>query len=260
MGYNQLGTKLTLNLCIWVLVNNVEPIMIFALISTEIFNGGILNFLIIGIILFLILIEENLGRSYWWNVLYIFYFGLAGVKICFGDSKLFGLTPSEILQNSNNFYAGSASMFYFLFGNLRLKILIVLPIALLMENLKRKGLYSKTFSGFENPGAAITRLILNEDMIGMLERECNKASKMNELYMGYILEKGGRTLNKVDFAKIKLESVKLLIEHYSYIQEFKYRCLPVAKVLMIGMKNEIFSLHHKCMDKFFFRNFSFYVS
>ena len=93
-------------------------------------NGGLINYFTLGIMIFAIFIEENLGKSVWWKVLYVTFLLIELIKvICFKS------------QDPRN-YAYSE----FFLGRLEPSMSIILPIMVLIENLKKKGFSSKTLS------------------------------------------------------------------------------------------------------------------
>ena len=81
MGYSKIKLRLILKLLINMIFMNPEAILIVALLSNLLISGGFMNIIIIGLILFTIVIEENLGRSFWWKIIYVIFLGIIGLKL-----------------------------------------------------------------------------------------------------------------------------------------------------------------------------------
>lgn len=241
-AYNIINLRILLKLFIKSISSNIEMLFSLVLIILQIRNGGLTNIVIIYIIVFKIYIEENLGRSIWWKILYLIFLAELAVKV-------FAQTEAGKTLSTPEYYE-------FFVGTLEVKLFPILPIMFLIEYLKRQGFNTKTLSQFENPGMAMARLILNKDLNGLIDRKCDRAERMDQMNVDHILSREEKKLNKVDFARLKLESVKFLIKNYGLMLRFKKNCKPSYRRLVRLMQNEIYSIHDIDLENFYYRNFS----
>ena len=134
--------KRILLLLIQALRSNIELLFSLMIILFQTINGGLINLIINGVILFFILIEENLGLSFWWNLLYIFYLVIILLR--------------RVLMLGIDYNRNRATLDFFIGAdNSYITMLIPIMIIVLVETLKRSGFGRSTILKFENPGGAI---------------------------------------------------------------------------------------------------------
>ena len=100
---------------------------------------------------------------------------------------------------------------------------IILPIMVLIENLKKKGFSSKTLSMFENPGTCMARLILNDKVEDLIERVCEDQIKEEQLNYDHLVVSLRPKMDKVKYSNLKLNIVKNVALSYKLLGNFKYQ-------------------------------------
>ena len=187
-------------------------------------------------------LRENFGKAFWWKIISIAFILMIALKL--------------IAQTGYTFLGESAYYEFFL-GDLNQKLLMVFPTIILVELLKKHGFSRKTLSDFENPGAAIARIILNKDSNGFIDRMCDNQIKMQNFNIHHILDATVKNKKKDLIANLKLETVKFSIESHKNIKNFKDNSKHSLRTLISLMKNEVFQITPKKMKSFFFRIFSY---
>jgi len=246
MGYNIFHFITVLNLLIKTFATNFETFVIILIMVTQVLNGGMFNFFILGIILFLVLVEENLGMSTWWKIIYI---ALLMVKII----KLFTLVSKFTDFAYVEYFVGSI-------GNYDL--LSILSVMFLIENLKKLGFSDYSLSSFENPGMAIARLILNDDIENIIERIYEKELRLQQLCHEFVTAKlntKGKLNNKVA-STLKVRIVNNVLFAYQLIDNFRMESRTSLLKLIKLMRNEVYTITQERLDQFFYRNFTYQVT
>jgi hypothetical protein len=85
-GFNSLKIKKILSLGFSFLTSNIELVSTMIITLTLAFFGGVSNFVILGFIFFCIIIEEQLGFSKFWKVVYMFSLLKLVLKSTLNDS------------------------------------------------------------------------------------------------------------------------------------------------------------------------------
>lgn len=232
-GFNVINWKIIFIFALRVLKANLEFIYAFAIILIQVKYGGLFNLFLIGIIIFMILVEQERGKTFWWKTLYIIYLFIT-------------LTRRLIMLDEN--FAAQKNKIEFFFGSNDSSLLLIGPIMMIMfliENLKKKGFADSSMSGFENQGGAIARLILNRDMMAMIDRVCEAEEKHSEQNTTHLIGITENTMNQEMYANLKLDVTKWLINNYSVIGNFKSKALVATKKLVKLMRNEILESKRK---------------
>lgn len=248
-GFNEFSLKLIMRYTLRMLNANSEKIVSCILICIHIWVGGFTNILLIGIIIFTIFIEETLGRSFWWRILYTCYLVMTMLKQTYDSSR---------------FFKEHEKLVTWAFGRLNKEAMIpdticVLLVMYMIEFLKKYGVDNKSAIDFENPGQAIARLTVNNDYENMVERLTSIEIKKKELFNQYLssnVNLNNALIGQMDF---KMITVKVLIKNYTQLIEFSKEFIISAKRLIKAVRFDITRVRPKDLDSFLFRNFSHYL-
>lgn len=249
-GFNVINWKIIILYTLRVLKANLEFIYSLAIILIQVKYGGLINLIVIGFIVFAILIEQERGRTFWWKTLYITYLIITLIRRFLMQNRE---GNDDYNKKKVEFFLGSNDNNYML-------IIPIIMIMFLIENLKKKGFSAKGISDFENPGAAIARLILNDDMETLLDRVCENEEKHSEQNTTHLISLTEDTMNQESYANLKLDVTKWLINNYTVIGKFKMKASVATKKLVKLMRNEIFRIKSIDLGSFLYRNFSYRVS
>ena len=80
-GYNKLDFKILFWSIQDVISFNFELILSIWIFGYQAINGGLINYVTLWIMIFAIFIEENLGKSVWWKVLYVTFLLIELIKV-----------------------------------------------------------------------------------------------------------------------------------------------------------------------------------
>jgi hypothetical protein len=248
-GFNEFRLRIILGYTMRMLVANSEYIVSCALICIHIWVGGFSNILLIGIIVFTTFIEETLGRSFWWRILYCCYLFMTLIKQVY-DSSAFLLRHEKIV--------------IWAFGRLNKEAMIpdtlcILLVMYMIEFLKKYGVDNKSAIDFENPGQAIARLAVNNDFSNMVERLTAEDVRKKELFNNYLdssLNFNNAIICKMD---LKMMMVKVLIKNYTHLIQFTKEFIVSAQKLLKSVRFDVTRVRPQDLDSFFYRNFSHYL-
>lgn len=223
---------------------NLEIPIAFYIIYNHVMYGGLINIFTLGAIIFLILVEEYLGRGSWWNIIYIINLTMIVFERLASDSNWIDIAYLEVL-----------------FGDMtnETRLLSVLLLMPLTEQLKNKGFFDKSMNEFESPGQALARLVINNDIHNIVDRLCSRESKKDYLSTDLLLQEAQKKMNMIDFARLKLEVIKYHVLNYKIVDNFKELFYPELHLLMLRMKNEIYFVLPRNLKSFLYRNFSYRV-
>lgn len=248
-GFNQFKWNVFSHYASRLISSNSEYIVSLILIGIHIWAGGFTNILLIGIIIFTIFIEETLGRSFWWRILYVCYLTMTLIKQVY-DSSAFLKENEHIVR--------------WALGKLNKDAMIpdtlcILLVLYMIEFLKKYGVDNKSAIDFENPGQAINRLTVNEDFNSMLERKTSEEIRKKELlnmYLSSTLKFNTDVININDF---KMVMIKLLIRNYTHLREFTTEFMHSTQKLIRAVRYDMNKVAPGDLNSFWFRNFSHYL-
>lgn len=128
---------------------NIDIFGIIFLISSQLIYGGSMNFILTGIALFLIFVEEHIYTIYWWEIIQIIF--------SFGFILKVTNTSIEQLGTSNEKFIG---LINFLYGSKKETIegFSFLVITWLIFLIKRQGADLSNKYMYDNPALAIARV------------------------------------------------------------------------------------------------------
>lgn len=244
-GFNKFSLKLLLLLFFRFLTSKFELWVSLVIIILQVTQGGFLNIILIGVIIFGISVEERSGRTNFWKGLYILFLILYVIKFFLVLESEDGKSREETYE----FFLGKLGHYS--------EIGQVLCILFLIENLKKNLISDETIKNLENPGSCVARLILNKDFQNMIERLCETEVRRTEQTGDYLSEIMKKKIKDPDsYSSFKLKFTKQLISCYSLVERFKLRAFFTAKRLSRLMRNDIYSIRPELMENFFYRNFS----
>ena len=148
LGYNMFHFGTIAKYISRVMMSNCEQIAAVVLICIHVLYGGMFNTVLIGILVFTTFVEESIGRSFWWRILYTVY--------------LF-VTLFKRIYVMNTYLANNKDQVAFIFGPIdSMTDIVCIVITMLMIGLLKKfGVDNKSAIDFENPGMSIVRLVIN---------------------------------------------------------------------------------------------------
>ena len=156
----------------------------------------------LGLIFFFILVEENIGKSFWWEVLYII--------------TLFKILSESFFRENHSDYMT------LIFGSeTSLEIFKLVMITVVLYTQKKNGFSSKNFYYFETPGKAIIRLVRNRDFESLLKRISEKNLKMIRGIAHYVKKKNRKSMNVDMFKELKTLCTTTLVNAYLVIDKYK---------------------------------------
>ena len=237
-GFNSFNFNKILKLLLQFLTSNIEIVSTVIVIFTLAFYGGVSNFIFLGLILFFVMIEEQLGQSTYWKTVYMF--------------SLLKLVLKSTLKDS---YPGVVQL---IFGHpgLGSDIIIMVLLNIMLYVQKKSGFNNIQQMKLESPGAAIIRIVVNKQFYDLTQRLIEKKQKILEGLSSYLQKKCKTRLKEENYRALKIECTKNIVKAYLEIESHKLNILETGQLLAQRMKEDIFKCTNKNVDNFFFRNFS----
>ena len=246
MGYNQWKTGVIFKYLTRAFSSNAEYLISFVVIVLQILHGGLFNTVLIGIVVFTTFIEETTGRSFWWRILYCLYLFVICFKQMFNASAYLSANPLIVV---------------FFFGELSIQsdVICTLLVIYLIGILRKYSVDNKSAIDFENPGLAMARLTLNNDLQNMIDRYCNEETRKKE-FLNLLVS--ARIKNSYETAYIKEFQfclMKQVVEIQSKINSFKKEFMRTSQKLIRAIRHDFLKVKGSDFESFFFRNFSHFL-
>jgi hypothetical protein len=248
-GFNILSMKVVAQYLSRVIMSNSEWIVSISLILIHVFYGGFTNILLVGIILFTIFLEETTGRSFWWRILYVCYLIMTFTKQVYDSSKF--LRENEKIMIWALGKLGKDAMIP--------DTICILLVMYMIEFLKKYEVDGKSAIDFENPGQAICRLTVNEDIQNMLDRVVNEDVRKKQLLNEYLSSKMPINQDIIGRREFKMLLIRYLIGSYGRLQEFSKEFLYCAQKFLRAVRYDMTKVQASDLNSFLFRNFSHYL-
>lgn len=108
----------------------------------------------------------------------------------------------------------------------------------------------------ESPGAAIIRLVVNNQFMELTQRTIEKQQRLLDGLSSYLQRTFRTKMREENYRALKIECTKNIIKAYLEIENYKLEILKTGQILANRMKDDIFKCTKKNVEDFFFRNFS----
>jgi hypothetical protein len=237
-GFFLFKPKLIFSMLLRTIMSKVEHSAALLIIILSTMNGGILNMLNIGIILFLILIEETHGRLFWWRMVYTIFL-----------LKLLLMSGKE-----------STPMKAFCFGtNMGYDVLQLLFVNFVIFEQRKLGFGETEPLGIEDLGSAVIRIISNKEFIPFYDRMTELPKQKLEMLVGHITKLCEKNRSSEFFCKLKNTCTLSVVKLYHELDKFKESGLRIGALLMCRIKDDIYFNLPETTSQFWYRNFSQYT-
>ena len=222
----------------WSSSNMVQIVFwIIALISC-IYGSGF-TVIIIGILLFAILIEENYGNLYWWRILNILYLFKVMLKM-FSEAK--------------------EGFIYFMIGDsIWIDIAMMILINVVMFQQRKTGFDAKYHCQIEDIGSTVVRVIVNDDLFNIIDSVLRTHQQMCDELAHYIEKNLKDHIGKNALKVITSKCTYYLVKMYFQIDRFKSDAHGAAINLFRNMKADAVLNTPERMRWFRWRNFAIYT-
>lgn len=237
-GFIVFKPNLVLSLLSKYFTSNIEFVAALFICVIGTFNGGLINVLIIGILLFTILVEETYGHLAWWKTLYMIFL----IKL------LIGLFNTQF----SNF------MTFLLGKNPGTDIVQIVIINFVVFQQRKIGFQEEYMFNVEDMGSAVVRIVVNQDFDSFVERMTDLTKKKIEILVSYLDNKFKDTLSQEIYRKLKTKSTLTIVKVYLLIESYKIFGKTSAMKLFHRLKEDSFTNTLERGSQFFWRNFSVY--
>jgi hypothetical protein len=217
------------------ITSNVELCVAVCMAAIAAFNGGAINFVILGVIIFAVMIEETYGNLTWWKVAYIIFL-----------IKLF----LQVINLDNQFKS------FFLGSYLWTDILQTIMINIVMFQQRKIGFSDDYMFNIEDPGTCVVRLIANRDFDNFVERISKSHQKKLETLVAYIEQKFRTNITQEAYRALKTACTFAIGQLYLNIERYKGMGKDSALKLFRRLKEDTFTNSLENGNRFFWRNFS----
>ena len=154
------------------LVTNFEVIVSCFLIVLQVMYGALENLVVLGILFFLILAENNMGYAKWWRVLLIIYLIKCFLK--FSTMHFLERTGSTSPTVTYSIFSLLDILtVFFAKMDYQADIVSIILIFVLLSVLQKSGISTKRISMYEDPGTAVARLVLSKKKAWIFEKHSN---------------------------------------------------------------------------------------
>ena len=218
------------------IMSNIEisASLVICIIAT--LNGGLINMLILGILLFVILVEENYGYLQWWKTMYMIY--------------LIKILLNLIDPKDNTFLS-------FMLGNYRwTDFLQIIIINIVVFQVRKTGFSEEHMFNVEDMGTAVIRLIVNQDFDNFIDRMTEMAKKKIEILVSHLDNKFKDSMSQEIYRHLKTKCTYTVVKVYLNIENYKLLGKTSAMRLFHRLKEDCFTNTQENGSSFFWRNFS----
>jgi len=237
-GFIVFNPKVVFSLVTRYFTSNIEFVATLLICVIGTFNGGLINVLVIGILLFTILIEETYGHLAWWKTLYVIFL----IKLLI---SLFNTKYSNV-------------MVFLLGKNAGTDIIQIIIINIVVFQQRKIGFQEEYMFNVEDMGSAVVRLVVNQDFDSFIERMTDLTKKKIEILVSYLDNKFKDTLSQEIYRQLKTKSTLTIVKVYLLIENYKIFGKSSAMRLFQRLKEDSFTNSLEHGSQFFWRNFSVY--
>lgn len=235
-GFCIFNLRIILRMIMQTVGSNIEVIITIVMICMQTLDGGLFNIPFLGVLFFCILLEEHYGNSYWWGVAYLISLIRLVAKI--------GL--KEFPQLSQ-LIAGR-------FGYTDILCIAMINLVLYVE--KKIGIPDTHLIAIESPGAAIARLVINQDFERLAKRATkSKISKLTGFSL-YLQSISSKKLTIENYHMLKTKCTRAIVKAYLLVEKFMIDSEISTLVISQRMMKDIFICTPQNCKNFFFRNYS----
>lgn len=253
-GYTKLNVLDILQILACLFWSNLETIISLNIILVLFFNGGVMSFLILGILFFRILIEEQGGRILWWEILNIIFFIQFVFKI-FSSSKPDKSELSQPFMTSLISILGGQSEV----GALRYDAIVQIMVMWLIHFINKKIINLPEGKNAVFTGVSIARFIMGERITNPFLTEINKEKpKMKHAYE--LVKKHQDETTSTDKKYLSQDNyLESFGKNVVEIEKAEFLFTRVFKRFILITKNDVFKFSTTTIKSFRWRNFATYT-
>lgn len=259
-GYVTLKLMVILTLVYRSIITNLEMVASIIIIFMQVINGALENVIVLGIVFFLILAESSRGNARWWRVLYIIIMAKCTIKF------MAFLFMKDLRNSSKDFsIINPLNPMIVIFGTLNYQsdIFCLLLIFVLLQVLSIRGFSERKAMSFEDPGTAISRLLLSRSLNRVFDDPTKHIMCQNNIENEFIMKNTemAESLGKKSTKRVfyKLDFIKQRIQGTVLQEYFRKEFIKNLKIYTKRVRNDIFWASEENIDSFQWRNFSVYV-
>lgn len=221
------------------MASNVEILVAILMGAVASWNGGFINVLTLGIIVFKILIEENYGNLNWWKQLYVIYLVKLLLHLASGGEEKF---------------------FVFLNGySLMADVMQIVLVNIVLFQQSKIGLSEDYMFSIEDLGQCVVRLIVNQEFEVFVDRMTQTSKSKIELIVTYLDQTFAKEMSQEAYRVFKTKCTMAIVSLYLEIEKFKTSGKKSAIKLFTRLKEDVFLDIKGEVDPFIWRNFSQYA-